>query len=109
MPLLKLLQLYQFSKINSPTHCKRDLLCLILNPLPRDKILDWSRLKAFADDKINLNEKNQTLFGKGRKHCGKRKKCCLPAFSPFTTMFSKAFFILGGLKSVLCGKELSDK
>ena len=23
-----------------------------------------------------------------RKHCGKRRKCCLPAFSPFPTMFS---------------------
>ena len=29
-------------------------------------------------------------FEKGRKHCGKRRKCWLPAFSPFPTMFSKA-------------------
>ena len=28
----------------------------------------------------------------GRKHCGKRRKCWLPAFSPFLTMFSKGFF-----------------
>ena len=28
-------------------------------------------------------------FEKGRKHCGKRRKCWLPAFSPFPTMFSK--------------------
>ena len=27
-----------------------------------------------------------------RKHCRKRRKCCLPAFSPFPTMFSKGFF-----------------
>ena len=26
------------------------------NSLPNDKILDWSKLKAFADDKINLNK-----------------------------------------------------
>ena len=25
------------------------------------------------------------------KHCGKRRKCWLPAFSPFPTMFSKGF------------------
>ena len=31
-------------------------------------------------------------FGKGRKHCGKRRKCWWPAFSPFPTMFSKGFF-----------------
>ena len=32
---------------------------------------------------------------KGRKHCWERKKCWLPvhAFSHFTTMFSKAFFL----------------
>ena len=28
----------------------------------------------------------------GRKQCGKRRKCWLPAFSPFPTMFSKGFF-----------------
>ena len=30
-------------------------------------------------------------FGKGRKHCVKKRKCWLPAFSPFSTMFSKGF------------------
>ena len=25
-----------------------------LNVLPSDKLLDWSKLKAFADDKINI-------------------------------------------------------
>ena len=28
-----------------------------LNPLPDDKILVWSKLKAFADDKINGHKK----------------------------------------------------
>ena len=28
----------------------------------------------------------------GRKHSGKRRKCWLPAFSPFLTMFSKGFY-----------------
>ena len=28
-----------------------------LNPLPNDKILDWSKLKACEDDKINMIEK----------------------------------------------------
>ena len=26
------------------------------------------------------------------KHCEKRRKCWLPAFSPFPTIFSRAFF-----------------
>ena len=43
--------------------------------LANDKILDYPKLKPFADDKINVTQKWK-----------------LPAFSPFPTMFSKAFF-----------------
>ena len=35
------------------------------------------------------SEKKKKYFWKGRKHCGKRRKCWLP--SP--TIFSKAFFL----------------
>ena len=35
--------------------------------------------------------KTEFLSGIGRKHCGKRRKCWLPAFSPFPTMFLKDF------------------
>ena len=35
--------------------------------------------------------KIEIAVGKGRKHCGKRRKCWLPAFSPFPSMFSKGF------------------
>ena len=34
----------------------------------------------------------EICFGKGRKHCGERRKCWLPSFSPFPTVFSKGFF-----------------
>ena len=27
------------------------------NPLPNDRILEWLKLKAFADDKLNVTEK----------------------------------------------------
>ena len=30
-------------------------------------------------------------FDRVGKHCGKRRKCWLPAFSPFPTMFLKGF------------------
>ena len=29
---------------------------------PNDKFLDWSKLKAFADDKINLTLSQTTIF-----------------------------------------------
>ena len=31
-------------------------------------------------------------IAKGTNNCGKRRKCWLPAFSPFPTMFSEGFF-----------------
>ena len=65
---------------------------LLFNSLTNDKFLDRSKLKAFADDKLNLAEKIEICFGKGRKHCGKRRKCWLPAFSPFPTVFSEGFY-----------------
>ena len=44
----------------------------MLNSLPNDKILDWSKLKAFADDKISVNrklkfdlERVENIVGKG--------------------------------------------
>ena len=34
-----------------------------VNSLPNDTILEWSKLKAFADDKINLIEKLKLALG----------------------------------------------
>ena len=37
--------------------------------------------------------KVEIWFGKGRKHCGQRRKCWLPAQFPFPTLFSKGFLL----------------
>ena len=34
----------------------------LLNPSPDDKILDWSKLKAFADDKLNVTKMIISVF-----------------------------------------------
>ena len=34
------------------------------NSLPNDSILDWSKLKALADDKIIVTEKLKFVFGR---------------------------------------------
>ena len=39
--------------------------------LPNDKILDWSKLKAFADDKLNLAEKFKFALGRVENIMGK--------------------------------------
>ena len=61
-----------------------------VKPLPNGKILDWPKLKTLADDKTTVAEMMISLSDRVEKHCGKRRKCWLPAFSPFGTMFSKA-------------------
>ena len=47
-----------------------------LNPFPNNKFLDWSKLEAFADKKINVVEKLKLVLGR----------------VDFPTMFSKVFF-----------------
>ena len=62
---------------------------LRFNSLPNDKFPDWSKPKAFADDKKNATLQQMFISGcieniggkgenAGRKHCGKRRKCWLP-------------------------------
>ena len=52
------------------------------NSLPNIKILDYSKVKACADDKINGTEKIiEVRYGLSRKHCGKRRKCWLPSLN----------------------------
>ena len=57
------------------------------------KFLHETKLKAFADDKIKVAKIRISLLDKSRKYCGERRKCWLPAFSSFPTVFSKAFFV----------------
>ena len=45
------------------------LCCLTL--LPNKKILDWSKSKAFADDKMNATEKLKFVLGRVENIVGK--------------------------------------
>ena len=42
-----------------------------LNPLPDDKMLEWSKLKACADDKLNLAVKLKFVLGMVENIVGK--------------------------------------
>ena len=63
-----------------------------VNSLPNDKFSDWRKLQAFADNKINATLQEMFFLGLVENIVGKGKKCWLPAFSPFLTMFVKDFF-----------------
>ena len=45
----------------------------VLNSLPNDKILDWSKLKAFADEKINVNQKLKSVLAWVENFVGKEE------------------------------------
>ena len=42
-----------------------------INFFPNNKILDWSRLNAFADGKINVTEKLKFILGRVENIVGK--------------------------------------
>ena len=54
------------------------LLVIAFNPLPNNKILDWSKMKAFTDDKVNVN----FILCRVQNTVGK-------ALSPFPQCFQK--------------------
>ena len=51
------------------------LLLIFHNTMPSDKISVCSKLKAFADDKINVNQKVKISLGKVENMVGKGGKC----------------------------------
>ena len=61
------------------------------NPFPNNQILDETKLKAFADYKLN-NKNDISIFQRVKNIVGKGENAWLPAFSPFPTIFSKGLF-----------------
>ena len=51
------------------------------------------QIESICRRQIECDRIIEIYFWKGRKHCGKRRKFWLPAFSPFPTMFSKGLFL----------------
>ena len=65
-----------------------------LNPLPGDKILDWSKLKQFADDNCKKYSKLvEDIVGKG-------EIACYEQFFLFPQCFQKAY-LPGASKGVI--------
>ena len=62
------------------------------NPLPNDKILDCSKLKAFADDKIKVFEMMIFVFDRVENIVGKGENAGYQHFLLFPTMFLKGLF-----------------
>ena len=60
-----------------------------LYSLTHDKILDWTELKAFADDKINIAEMMISLSDRLENIVGKRENAGFQRFLLFLQCFQK--------------------
>ena len=67
-------------------------LAQVLNPLPDDKILDQTKLKAFADNKLNVTKVIISVFDRVENIVGKRRNCLYKQFLLFPQCFQKASF-----------------
>ena len=63
-----------------------------LNKFPHEKKMDQTRLKASADDKLNVTKMMISVFDRVKKHCGKRRNCLYKQFLLFPQFFQKASF-----------------
>ena len=65
------------------------------NSLPNDKILDFPKLKALADDKINVTQKLNFAVGAVENIVGKEEIAGYQHFLLFSQCFQKATFLQG--------------
>ena len=63
-----------------------------INPLPNDKYLDWSKLKGFADNKINVTEKLKFVLRQVENIVEKRENAGYLHFLLFPQCFQKSSF-----------------
>ena len=68
-----------------------------VNSLPNDKILDWSKFKALADNKINVTQNLSFVLGKVENILGKGENAGYQHFLLFPKCFEKPPFS-GSLK-----------
>ena len=65
----------------------------MLNSLPNDTILDANKLKAFADDRINVAQMMISAFDRAENIVGKGENAGYQHFLLFPHCFRKASFL----------------
>ena len=76
-----------------------------LNPFPHNKILDMTKLKAFADDKLNVTKMIICVFDRVENIVGKGEIACTSNFS-FSHNAFKRLLSQTHQKVSLCGNGL---
>ena len=67
----------------------REYTTLLINPFPHDKILDQTKLKAFADDKLNVPKMIISVFDRVENIVGKGEIACSSNFSFSYNVFKR--------------------
>ena len=62
------------------------------NSLPNNKILDWSKLKAFADDNINMTQKLKYVLERLENIVGKGENAVTSIFFFSHNVFKRLLF-----------------
>ena len=63
------------------------------NPLPQNKFLDWSKLKAYADNKINVTKWLKFVLERAENILGKEGNAGSQHFLLSQQCFQKATFL----------------
>ena len=71
-----------------------------LNSVPNVNFFGQDQIQSSCRQRFQCFLNYNFCLRSGRKHYGKRRKCWLPAFSPFSTMFSS--LLLQGLENLDC-------
>ena len=66
---------------------------LSLNPLPDNKMLDWSKLKQFADNNFKFDENSRKFSKRVENTVGKGEIARYEQFLLFPWCFQKACFL----------------
>ena len=86
---------------NGPLTCRKFI------PFPNDKILNQSKFKALAVDKINMTEKMKFIFGGVENSVGKGQNAGYQHFLLFPQCFQKTSYT-GVLKGVILWQKVKD-
>ena len=68
-------------------------MLFLFNPLPENKILDWSKLKQIEDDIFKFDENSRKFSKPVENTVGKGEIACYEQFLLFPQCFQKACFL----------------
>ena len=83
------------------------MVCFTINSLPNNKILDVTKLKAFADNKINVAQVMISVFDRVENIVGKGENAGYQHFLLFPRFQLAGWLVVLGFNATLTAKVIS--